>query len=106
MAADAGQVALQRGPLLYCLEQVDNGPHLGDLVLPRNARLGAKFDPKLLGGVVRIRGRARRVDRPGGKRELYRFAGSRTKPVTLEAVPYCVWDNRRPGAMRVWIREA
>ncbi len=106
VAADAGRVALQRGPLVYCLEEVDNGAQLGDLILPRSARLGAKFDPKLLGGVVRIRGRARRLDRPGWKRDLYRFAGSRTKPVTLQAVPYCVWDNRRPGAMTVWIREA
>jgi DUF1680 family protein len=106
VAADAGRVALQRGPLVYCLEEVDNGAQLGDLILPRSARLGAKFDPKLLGGVVRIRGRVRRLDRPGWKRDLYRFAGSRTKPVTLQAVPYCVWDNRRPGAMTVWIREA
>jgi DUF1680 family protein len=106
VAADAGRVALQRGPLVYCLEQADNGANLNDLVLPRNAKLGAKFDRKLLGGVMVIRGRARRVDRAAWRNALYRVAGSKTKPSALEAVPYCVWDNRKPGEMLVWIREA
>jgi DUF1680 family protein len=106
VAADAGRVALQRGPLVYCLEGVDNGAHLDDLVLARNAKLGAKFDANLLGGAVRISGRARRADRAAWSGALYRFAGSRTKPATLKAVPYCAWDNRRAGEMLVWIREA
>ena len=106
VAADAGRVALQRGPLVYCLEEVDNGANLNDLILPRNAKLTAKFDRKLLGGVVVLRGRARRTDRAAWKNDLYRFAGSCGRSVTLEAVPYCVWDNRRPGEMLAWLREA
>jgi DUF1680 family protein len=106
VAADAGRVALQRGPLVYCLEEVDNGRNLNDLILPRNAKLGAKFERNLLGGVTVISGRGRRADRSAWKGDLYRFAGSRTKPVTVKAVPYCVWENRRPGEMLVWIREA
>jgi DUF1680 family protein len=106
VAADAGRVALQRGPIVYCLEEVDNGAHLNDLVLPRNAKLTAKFDSKLLGGVVTIRARARRTDRAAWRGALYRFAGARTRPLALKAVPYCVWDNRRSGEMLVWIREA
>ena len=104
--ADAGRVALQRGPLIYCLEEVDNGANLNDLVLPREAKLSARFDRNRLGGVVVIRGRARRMDRASWKRALYRFAGSGRRSVTLEAVPYCVWDNRAPGEMLAWIREA
>jgi hypothetical protein len=106
VAADAGRVALQRGPLVYCLEELDNGANLNDLILPRSAKLGAKFDRKLLGGVMVISGKARRADRAAWKGALYRPVESRTKPVTLRAVPYCVWDNRRPGEMLVWIREA
>jgi DUF1680 family protein len=105
VVADAGRVALQRGPLVYCLEEVDNGASLNDLILPQNAKLGAKFEGKLLGGVMVISGRARRADRATWRGVLYRSAGPRTKPVTLKAVPYCVWENRRPGAMLVWIRE-
>jgi len=104
VTADTGRVALQRGPLVYCLESADNGAHLDDLILPRDAELHAKFDSKLLGGVTTISGRARRVDRSNWKGALYRPASGKTKPTTLRAVPYCVWDNRRRGEMLVWIR--
>jgi DUF1680 family protein len=104
VAAAAGRVALQRGPLVYCLEGADNGAHLDDLFLPRDARLTAKFDDGLLGGVTRIGGRARRIDRSGWKDALYLPARARTKAARLEAVPYCVWNNRKVGEMRVWIR--
>jgi DUF1680 family protein len=103
---DAGRVALQRGPMVYCLEAVDNDANLNDILLPRGSRLEATFDADLLGGVSAIKGRARRIDRAGWEGALYRPAGSRTRPVTFRAVPYCVWDNRKPGEMLVWIREA
>jgi DUF1680 family protein len=104
VAVDAGRVALQRGPLVYCLEAADNGPRLDDLILPRDAKLAAKFNAELLGGVTVISGRARRIDRSGWENALYRPALSRTKAARLEAVPYCVWNNRKAGEMRVWIR--
>jgi DUF1680 family protein len=53
-----------------------------------------------------VRARARRADRAAWRDALYHFVGSKTKPSTLTAVPYCVWDNRRRGEMLVWIREA
>jgi len=106
VGADAGRVALQRGPIVYCLEAVDNGTDLNDLILPRDAGLSARFDARLLGGAMVISARARRVDRRAWKDALYRPVGTPTRPATLKAVPYCLWDNRRPGEMRVWIREA
>jgi DUF1680 family protein len=105
VVADSGRVALQRGPLVYCLEAADNGANLHDILLPRDGALEAEFDERLLGGVSRITGEARRVERADWEGALYRPADSRTKPVTLKAVPYCVWDNREPGEMLVWIRE-
>jgi DUF1680 family protein len=84
---DCGKVALQRGPVVYCLEEADNGPHLADVFLPRSSKLTAEFRPKLLGGVVVIRGKARRRDEAGWGGELY-----------------YAWANRRPGEMLVWIR--
>jgi DUF1680 family protein len=104
VAVDAGRVALQRGPLVYCLEEADNGARLDDLILPRDAKLSAKFDAGLLGGAARISGRARRIDRSGWKNTLYRPARFETKAARLEAVPYCVWNNRKAGEMLVWIR--
>ena len=102
---DAGRVALQRGPLVYCLEEVDNGPHLPDLALPRDAPLQAAFDPSLLGGVVAITGQALRRALPGWEGELYRSAQPATHMVPFKAIPYYAWANRAPGEMLVWIRE-
>jgi hypothetical protein len=106
---DAGRVALQRGPVVYCLEEVDNGSHLVNIVLPNDARLTAGYDPALFGGVGIINGDAMRLESanwPGG---LYQpqstFQYSQT-PMTFKAIPYCFWANREPGEMRVWIRES
>lgn len=99
---NCGRVALQRGPVVYCLEQTDNGPDLNALSLPATSKLTTRWQPKLLGGVVTIQGRAQRE--VGGK-PLYSFAPSKRKPVALKAVPYYAWDNRSPGEMLVWIRE-
>ena len=59
---DSGMVALQRGPLVYCLEQVDNPTPLQHIYLPQDADLTAQFDPDLLGGMVSIHGPALAVD--------------------------------------------
>jgi DUF1680 family protein len=100
----AGRVALQRGPLVYCLESVDN-PNvvLDQVALPRTAALHVHHKPALLGGVAVITGRALSVP-PTGK-ELYRTTPGKPVPITFTAVPYFVWDNRTPGSMRVWLRD-
>jgi len=101
---DCGKVALQRGPIVYCLEEADNGPGLADILLPHSSKLTAEYRPRLLGGVVTISGKARRRDPAGWGRKLYRHVRSKTKTVDILAVPYCVWGNRKPGEMLVWIR--
>jgi hypothetical protein len=109
---DCGRVALQRGPLVYCLEEADNGRDLSDLALPRDSRLRVVTDRKLFGGTPAIMGKALRRDERAWKTgadargALYRPAGSKTKSVTIKAVPYFLWANRREGEMVVWIREA
>ncbi len=116
--ADLGRVALQRGPLVYCLEGVDNGGSLDELALPRSATLEALFEPDLLGGVVSIQGDALRVvtepfndlvtpigraaGRPSG---LYATEPPVYAHTHFKAVPYFAWDNRQEGDMAVWIRE-
>jgi hypothetical protein len=104
--SDAGRVALQRGPIVYCLEEADNGPDLNDISLPRNAALRARYEQDTLGGVVAVTGHGRRSNLTAWRGSLYRPARTATKPVTIRAVPYCTWANRKPGEMLVWIREA
>jgi DUF1680 family protein len=89
---DQGKVALMRGPIVYCLEAVDQpGVDLFRLVLPRETDLRAEHHAELLGGVTVLQGSAR---------------ADAERPVTLTAVPYYAWANREKGAMTVWVVEA
>ena len=101
-----GRVTLQRGPLVYCLEQADNGPGLDNLALPATAKPTARHRPRLLGGVTVIEGMARRRQRAGADNALYSQAAASYREAKLVAVPYCLWANRGIGEMIVWIREA
>ena len=105
---DCGRVALQRGPLVYCLEQADNGRELRDLTLPSSLRLKPVFVGDQMGGVTVLRGKAlRRRPSDWPKGALYRMAPARRVSVPITAIPYCVWGNRRPGEeMLVWVNQA
>ncbi len=100
---DAGRVALQRGPVVYCLEEVDNGRDLSDVVLPRSARLTPKFERGLLGGVVVLKGKAQRRDPSAWAGRLYGADATPRRNAAIKAVPYAVWANRQPGEMLVWL---
>ncbi len=100
---DAGLTALQRGPLVYCLEQVDHTVPLQRLRLPYSAALTAEYQSDLLGGVVRLTGHALAAELGGWESSLYRTARPVLRKVHLSAVPYYAWDNRQPGAMQVWL---
>ena len=81
--ADRGRVALQRGPIVYCLEWPDNrGINVRDAVLSDDEKLAAEFEPNLLNGVETV------------------TAGP------LKAIPYYAWANRGKGGMEVWIHRA
>jgi DUF1680 family protein len=83
VAEDRGKAAIQRGPILYALEGIDNGGTLKDLSLPLDAPLTAAFKSDLLNGVEVITGKV----------------GDRT----ITAVPYYAWNNRGKGEMAVWV---
>src|SRR5262249_25906102 len=101
------QVALQRGPVVYCVESTDlpEGVRVSDVVIPRDASFRPRFDPDRLGGVGVLEGRA--SARPGGgwSRALYREldATAAAKPVDLRLIPYYAWGNRGPSEMTVWM---
>jgi len=100
---DAGRVALQRGPLVYCVEAVDNGTGLDGLSLPATAEIRETFMPDVLGGVVALTASAERDDADWGP-DLYRETPPERRPAALTAVPYYAWDNRDSGEMLVWLR--
>ncbi|MFH1569217.1 MAG: beta-L-arabinofuranosidase domain-containing protein [Gemmatimonadota bacterium] len=105
----SGKVALRRGPVVYCLEGVDNRlVPLARLSLPRGATLRARHHPEMLGGVTTIEGSGPALTDRGWEGHLYGpgAALAASEPFRFRAVPYCVWDNREPGPMAVWLREA
>jgi len=94
VTADRGLCALERGPIVYCFEEADNGKvvipseegglegaNKAEVAICAGGKFEPAYDPQLLGGVVTL---------SDGK---------------LLAVPYCVWDNRGDGQMTVWLKK-
>lgn len=105
VSQDVGCVALQRGPLVYCLEGADNAVPLHRLIVPRTAELTSQFEPYLLGGVTVIRGTVLVEDDTAWAGKLYQSQPPLLQPCTITAIPYYAWDNREAGEMRVWLRD-
>jgi hypothetical protein len=105
--ADVGRVAVRRGPIVYCAEAIDNGGAVEAFALPRNATLSPVPEPELLGGVVTIQADgAIWSDTTPWASELYRSSPPARRTTVLKLIPYYAWDNREPGEMAVWLREA
>jgi DUF1680 family protein len=99
---DVGRVAIERGPMVYCIEEADNGKDLNAVELARRPDFKVVFDGK---GVPAITAKAVRTLTTGWK-ELYRpLAASKGKAVKIRAIPYFMWANRKVGEMLIWIRQ-
>ncbi len=94
--ADVGRVAIQRGPIIYTLEGVDNAGTVRNLVLPKDAQMTSEFRKDLLGGVSVVKGQAMAVMDEDAAHDVKK---------DFVAVPYYAWDNRSPGQMIVWLAE-
>jgi len=101
--ADCGKIALMRGPLVYCLEEADNGKNLCDIRIAQNPCFKVTYQPNLLNGITAItfKGSHRKEDFGGS---LYREYTSEREEATYTAVPYYAWCNRGEGEMTVWIQ--
>lgn len=100
---NAGKVAIKRGPIVYCLEQQDNGEKLWNLVLKNDSEFEVKFEKNLLNGIITIYGEGIRETLPDNN-NLYLTSEKKKTDVSLKFIPYYAWCNRRPGEMIVWIR--
>jgi DUF1680 family protein len=98
VAANHGRVALQRGPLVYCIESIDNdGLRTNAIVLPDDADLETSRRDDLLGGIVAITAEAAVAFEPAWGEP------TRSRPHKLTAIPYYAWANRGDGWMDVWL---
>ena len=105
--ADAGKLCVVRGPLVYSLEEADNGKDLHLLRLPLQTAFEVHDEPQLLGGIRTIRCNAFRRSKSFAEGQLYApVCGAEEMTETqLTWIPYFAWANREPGEMAVWIRE-
>lgn len=102
-----GKVALMRGPLVYCLEEVDNIDNLQDISISKDTDFRVVRDQSLLeDGALFMEFDAHITERDASKPgELYFHNKLKRKPFKAIAIPYFLWANRQPGEMRVWIQE-
>ncbi|MFD1465133.1 glycoside hydrolase family 127 protein [Lapidilactobacillus mulanensis] len=103
VTADIGKLAVERGPLVYCLEQADNGSQLPQLALPLTASFIEKTDENSLAiPFVRLQAEGTRIKEDSDA--LYSTATVRSVEATeLNFIPYFAWANRTAGEMEVWV---
>jgi hypothetical protein len=103
---DLNQIAVQRGPVVYCLESPDlpAGVNISDVLIPPDIKLVARFDRRLLDGIVVLEGKALARPEENWKGKLYReFRPAELKTIAVKFIPYSVWQNRGPSEMSVWL---
>jgi len=94
--ADLGKVALQRGPIVFCLEAIDNDANLSDLIIGDDVKLEAMYKANLLNGVTVITGKAR-LDKRTSDADIVL-----TEEKEFTAIPYYAWAHRGKSQMTVW----
>jgi DUF1680 family protein len=108
---DYGRVAVQRGPLVYCLEELDQteGTTLFDVALDLRQNSPAQFHEEfkgdLLGGVVLLKHMGAAYEKSSQGAALYRpytASASKDRAVELRFIPYYAWANRAATPMQVW----
>ena len=104
VSEDVGKVAISRGPIVYCLEEVDNGDNLAAIRLPEDASFTYSFNPNLLNGVgvISTSGKKLTCDTSDS---LYLVSKPKEEDVSLKFIPYYAWANRGENEMEVWVRE-
>ena len=99
-----GQVAVQRGPIIYCIESQDlNGQNIDNIALPINAQ----FTPKEVtiegSRMMALETQAYVRDAKTWENQLYRTVDTTKRTATIRLIPYYAWGNRGKSEMSVWI---
>ena len=97
---DEGLLSMERGPIVYALESIDQKKdYLFDVVIPRDSKIESHFEKNLLNGVMVLEGNAYSVEKDSVN------GNTIEKPFTFKAIPYSTWNNRGQGQLVVWTPE-
>lgn len=103
--ADAGKAALVKGPVVYCLEEVENGKFLSQVCVKPNEEVKEEISPEgLVGNLPALTYPGTRIKNAGLGDQLYGVLKIEKEAAQLTAIPYCLWNNRGEGEMLVWHR--
>ncbi len=104
VTADCGRIALERGPIVYCFEETDNGKNLEDITLTTDV-IQEVYSPDLLGGIVALTMTGyQRTTQDWPQQQLYREQENGEQKMALTAIPFYSRLNRTSGEMIVWIK--
>lgn len=104
--ANSGKVALMKGPLVYCLEEADNGDNLASVFVDSSCELKEVYDQQLFSGTGVLTFAGKKLSSTGWENgALYQSVKAEFEDVMLKAIPYCYWNNRGKGEMLVWMKE-
>ncbi|MBK5270237.1 MAG: glycoside hydrolase family 127 protein, partial [Bacteroidia bacterium] len=96
---DAGKIALQRGPIIFCAEWPDNNGRASNIVLPANTVFTTEYKPEMLNGITVLNGQATAIITDTKENKV------NTVKQPFTAIPYYAWANRGKGEMTVWFPE-
>jgi DUF1680 family protein len=91
-----------RGPLLYCMESIDNGPYLNQILMNQDQKLEA-VDDELFEGCISLSGEMIRLN--DSTDVLYSSSKPELRKTKVKLIPYFLWANRGENEMLVWINE-
>ncbi len=95
VTSDIGKVALQRGPIIYCAEWVDNNGKTSNILMPANTDFTTEYKPAILNGITVLKAEVPAVI-------INNNESISTKKQNFTAIPYYSWANRGKGEMTVW----
>ncbi|MBD1386017.1 glycoside hydrolase family 127 protein [Mucilaginibacter rigui] len=96
LTEDAGKIALQRGPIMYCAEWKDNDGKAANIIVPQNTTFSTVYNANLLNGITIIKGDVKTIQVGADGQNVS------TVNKTMTAIPYYSWANRGKGEMTVW----
>lgn len=101
-----GKVAIMRGPIVYCLEEEDNGDYLQQIQLTDSPDFQVQYEKDMLGGIVTIRAKGRKLDTSRWKQNSLYSSYKQNSYIDKELlwIPYYAWANRKCGEMLVWVK--
>ena len=103
--ANVGKVAVVKGPLVYCIEQQDNGENLSNLFVNAQEPLKEEWNEELLGGILVIKAKGKRLKaEEWDDTNLYGTTPLTYEDAELTMIPYANWGNRVSGEMAVWVK--